>query len=142
MCRRGSSSGKRAFTLIEVLIALAILAIAAVALLQLQVASIKLSDRASRQTRAALLAQARLAEATAEGFPEIGGSAGGFAGEENAGFRWETMVEEARDPALEDAGVRGLRRLAVTVRWNDGESERQVELTTLLADRGRHATAK
>jgi hypothetical protein len=115
------------------LIALSIVAIGLVALLQLQVVSIGLFDRAQLHSRAALLAEAKLAEVLSQGFPELGSDSGTVDEEEIVyTFEWQTTVEEVKLPELEEAGAAELRRVHVEVRWQDGSQQRKVEMATLV----------
>ena len=97
-----SSSRKiRAFTLIEVLISLSIVAIALVPLLQLLVRSINVMDSASCLSRASLIGNAKLAEIAGKGYPQIGTDSGVIRqqGRENV-FQWEVKVTDARQGAF------------------------------------------
>ena len=85
----------RAFTLIEVMVAIAILGIALLGLLGLHHQSLQSVIRAQQTTRAAMLAQAVMTEAELERFPELGATSGDFEASfrgEFRDFRWERMV--------------------------------------------------
>ncbi len=86
----------RAFTLIEVMVAIAILGIALAGLLGLHHQSIQSVIRAQQTTRAAMLAQAVMTEAELERFPDLGFSRGDFEASfpgEFRDFRWQRTVE-------------------------------------------------
>jgi type II secretion system protein I len=86
----------RAFTLLEVMVAIAILGIALLGLLGLQHQSIQSVIRAQQETRASMLAQAVMTEAELERFPDLGYTSGDFQAAfpgEFPDFRWERMVE-------------------------------------------------
>ncbi len=85
----------RAFTLIEVMVAIAILGIALMGLLSLQHQSIQSVIRAQQSTRASMLAQAVMTEAELEQFPDLGYTHGNFNASfpgEFPDFQWERMV--------------------------------------------------
>ncbi len=125
----------RAFTLVEVLIALAILAIGLVALLQLHVVSLRAADRAARQEQALRLASAKLAEALARPVPE---PASGVGGEEEApGMEWSVRVTPVDSSDLAGASLPDLRRVSVEVAWADGAQVRKVDLVTYVQGRTR-----
>ncbi len=133
--RRRARAG---FTLLEVLIALAVLGIALVALLHCQIVSIMLSERAGQLTRATLLAETRLAERLAAGYPEPGLEEGTEPGE-GAPMRWTVTVASPEPGGLPQEAPAGaeLRSVQVEVTWRDGRGERRVALSTYVARRER-----
>lgn len=83
------------FTLLEVMVAMAILATAFTALLSLHAANLRTIARERSYTEALFLARERLAQIELEGVPEIGESTGDFEGlypGEYPGYRWELSV--------------------------------------------------
>jgi general secretion pathway protein I len=88
----------RAFTLLEVMVAIAILGIALMGLLGLQHQSMQSVIRAQQSTRASMLAQAVMTEAELERYPDLGRSSGNFESAfpgEFPDFRWEREVDES-----------------------------------------------
>jgi general secretion pathway protein I len=84
------------FTLIEVMIALAIVATALVALLGLQHQSLQSVIRGNDLTHAALLAQKIMSDSELERFPPIGDRVGDFQSfypNQYPDFRWRRSVE-------------------------------------------------
>ena len=85
----------RAFTLLEVMVAIAILGIALMGLLGLQHQSMQSVIRAQQSTRASMLAQAVMTEAELERYPDLGRTSGDFESSfpgEFPDFRWEREV--------------------------------------------------
>jgi type II secretion system protein I len=85
----------RAFTLLEVMVAIAILGIALTGLLGLQHQSMQSVIRAQQSTHASMLAQAVMTEAELERFPDLGHTTGDFESSfpgEFRDFRWEREV--------------------------------------------------
>jgi general secretion pathway protein I len=123
--RRGARDG--GFTLIEVLVALVVLATTVVAVLQLFGGGLRLARAAGDQGDAALLASAKLAELEPGSLTE--GQTEGVDGP----YRWTRRV--VLDPALlpvepdspQGFGIR-LARVSVEVQWGQG---RRFELVTL-----------
>ncbi len=88
----------RAFTLLEVMVAMAILGIALLGLLGLHHQSMVSVIRAQQTTRAAMLAQAVMTEAELERFPDLGMTSGDFQAAfpgEFPDFRWARNVVES-----------------------------------------------
>ena len=84
------------FTLLEVMLAIAILGTALAGLLGLHHQSMQSVIRAQDFTRASMLAQAVLTEAELERFPDLGHTSGDFQASfpgQFRDFRWERIVE-------------------------------------------------
>jgi prepilin-type N-terminal cleavage/methylation domain-containing protein len=122
-----------AFTLIEVLIALAITLIGLVPLLHLLTTSILMADSAWNLSQATLIGNSKLAEVIAENNLEIGIDQGSIESEEKEiFFDWQSKVIEANIYELEDTGIKDLRKVTVTVIWHEGQSQKQIFLTTYV----------
>lgn len=108
------------FTLLEVLVAVAIVAIALVTFMGLHLRSLDATIRAQDLTTAVLLAQAKMA--TMGEFPDTGAEQGKFEGPDLERFQWATAVTEHTLDAFSDGGqIVMVRRLEVTVSWADGQ---------------------
>jgi general secretion pathway protein I len=114
------------FTLLEVMIALAILSIVAVAFLRAQAGSLRLVDEASQISLATLLAKEKMAELESIGFSEPKKNTG-TGGKEFPSLRWEQVVSLTE--------VLNLRKAQVRVLWMEGQQERSLELTAYFAKR-------
>jgi general secretion pathway protein I len=114
------------FTLLEVVVALAIVALLLVPLMRLHLLSLDATIRAQDLTTAVLLAQGQLT--TLGPFPEPGEDNGTFEDPELAKYRWQTAVTEHTFDA--EAGEKSVevRRIEVTVLWTDGQSDRRYTL--------------
>jgi general secretion pathway protein I len=107
------------FTLLEVLVAVAIVALALVTFMGLHLRSLEATIRAQDLTTAVLLAQGKIASMGE--FPDTGEEQGKFEGPELERFQWATAVTEHTLDALSEGGQPvTVRRLAVTVAWADG----------------------
>ena len=103
-CRRSPLGNSRAFTLLEVMIALAIIATTLVTLFGSQARSLSLIVEARFNNTAPLLAAGKLAELTA-GDPSWSDAEGDF-GPDFPGYRWQLSVDEALFEGLElPAGI-------------------------------------
>jgi general secretion pathway protein I len=100
------------FTLLEVLVAVAVLGLALVSLLGLHVRSIALVDRDQRVTEATLLARLLMTEVEIGPPPELGVTAGDFEErfpERYPDLRWEREVVALPLPDLREVRVRVFR---------------------------------
>jgi general secretion pathway protein I len=100
---RRRNAAQRGFTLIEVLVALSIIAYALIGLLGLQNRNLAMIARDQDMTRATLLARKFIAEMEVrEKFPELGFSSG----ELEEGFTFEREVNETPLPDVREVRVR------------------------------------
>jgi len=89
-------AARAGFTLLEVLIAIAVLGIALLALLSLEHQDLQSVIRGQEISRAAMLAQAMMTQAELERFPPLGTSSGNFDqmySGQYPNFRWTRSVE-------------------------------------------------
>ena|SRR5258706_16023324 len=126
--KRHGHSRAAGFTLLEVLVAVVIVAVALVTFMGLHLRSLDATIRAQDLTTAVLLAQGRLA--TMPEFPETGEEQGKFDGPELERFQWATAVTEQTLDAPDGGQVVTVRHLVVTVLWSDGQQTRQYVLDT------------
>ena len=125
----------RGFTLIEIVAALAVLAVTVGLCLQIATSALRQTRNAAEQTQAALLAQSLLdAAGTGERLRP-----GRSSGQLDEGYRWELEVspfegelgtESPLEPSL--MAVR-LYRLELSLSWDVGSDQRTVRFSTLRA---------
>ncbi len=127
-----------AFTFIEAAVALAIVSICLLTLLALHTTSINLADAAHQNTEAALLAEQKMAEILALGYPQPGTESG----TEQTGFKWRTEIADVESPAFSSLGrpmpqddIKGLRKVTVDVAWNRGSSVKNLRISSYIAKR-------
>lgn len=125
---------QRGFILLDILLALAILAMALPVLLGLANRDIELLGHARALTTATLLAQEKLLETEATGFPPVGQQMGDFqtslpslhpeqdTQDQRRAFRWTRTVDQT---PLED-----VREVRVRITWPRGQTEEMVEITS------------
>jgi type II secretion system protein I len=109
---------RRGFTLLEVLVSLAILSITLLLAYQVLSGAIAAEDRSERWTVASFLGESLVRESTA-GWPDTGETSGTFAAPKDA-YSWQRSILTAAHP---DA-----REVHVTVTWSSGGAEEQVTL--------------
>ncbi len=88
------------FTLLEVMIAVAIIAIALVAALGSQSQSVSLASEAKFATTVAFLAQGKMAELEVQDTEGLNSDSGDF-GEDYPGYRWESEVSDIAQEEFE-----------------------------------------
>ena len=128
------ATGSGAFTFIEVIVALAIVSISLLGLLKLHLVSIGMADAAAMTAQAVFLAQGKIAETMALGYPQVGVDTGA-AEYDRADVRWRTEVSDVQLPELAQAEVAGLRKISVDVTWKQGIRRRHLQMSTCVADR-------
>ena len=109
---------RRGFTLLEVLVSLAILSITLLLAYQVLSGAIAAEDRSERWTVASCLGETIVRESTAA-WPDTGESSGKFA-DPMSSYSWTRSIRPAAHP---DA-----REVHVTVTWSAGDREERVSL--------------
>ena len=127
----------RGFTLVEVLVAIAVLLLGLVPLLQLHVGSLRNFSRAQLRTEASLVARSKLAEILADAEGKLQTQTGRLDNPElGAVYTWETEVSDVEDkmsPLFQDTVAldwQDVRQVTVTVSWMDGRREASLSLST------------
>ena len=107
------------FTLLEVMVAMAIIAIALTAVLGSQSQSVSLASEAKFNTTAPLLAQSKIAEIEVAEQDDLAGGSGDF-GEDFPGYTWELSVEDIVFEEPENVSDL-LKRIDLKVSWGEDE---------------------
>ncbi len=135
MNRASAKPRQRGFTLIEVVIALAVFAVAVGVCMQIATSGLRQTRIAAEQTQAALLAQSILDMHGVGERLEPGRSSGRLEGD----YQWEIEVSP-HEPPLESASPLApgfsavqLFKLDLTIRWPAGQKERSERFSTLRA---------
>lgn len=131
-----TESGESGFTLLEVLLAIALLAIALPVLLGLRNFDLDLHARAGELTAATLLAQEKLLETELAGVYPIGEAGGDFknaplgtqstfqATDRAVGYKWKRTISPTP--------LELIREVRVQVSWPRGATEETVEVSTYV----------
>ncbi len=119
-------SPRSGFTLLEVIIAVAIIGSSLAILLGAVNKNLILASQSKNLSIASLLAQKKLGEIEIEGFPETGSEEGMF--EESPEFRWYMRVLPYN---IEQLGTE-IRIVILTITWNEGSNEFTV--STAISD--------
>ena len=111
------------FTLLEVMIALLIIATSFVVLLHTRNQSVITADYAKRATVATLLASEKMSDIEQEDFPDTGDDSSNF-GDDYPEYRWKTSVS--------DTAYENIREVKVEILWGEGNSERSIGLVNYV----------
>ena len=114
------------FTLLEVMVALLIIATSFIVLLHSRNQSVIAADYARHMTIATLLATEKMGEMEQGELSNTGEDIGNF-GEGYPEFMWRTAIS---DTAYEQ--VREIREVRVEVSWGEGKGRRRVELVNYI----------
>jgi len=126
--RLSAATGKSGFTLLEVIIAVAIIGSSLAILLGAVNKNLVLASQSKNITIASFLAQRKMGEVEVGGFPEIGNQEGVF--EEHPEFRWYLSVQPYN---IEQLGTE-IRIVILTVSWDEGS--REFTVATAISDHG------
>jgi general secretion pathway protein I len=109
----------KGFTLLEVMVAMAIMAIVLVSIYRMHSQTLAMNTATRFYTQAPLLAQSKLAQLESVASELIAGDSGDF-GEAFPGYSWSVSTEDVSSELLGEVGD-DLKRLDVSVTLNDGE---------------------
>ena len=109
----------RGFTLLEVVVAVAIMSIVLISVYRLHAQSLSMNTQARFYTQAPMLAQSKLSEMETGEDAEFAADSGEFV-EEFAGYSWRVTVDEVDLEALGEIS-KDLKQIEVTVSFNDDE---------------------
>ena len=124
-------NGRKGFSLLELIIAIAVLAIGLVGVLQIFPIGLKASQRAGMMTKAAFLAQNKIEDVKLAGFdaivelpPKIPLSG------RDGDFEWAVKIEDIALEGVESSD--DIRKVIVTVSWPEGNTTRSKDFITYV----------
>ncbi len=120
--KRLTAVREKGFTLLEVMIAVAVIAMSFTALLSAQSQSLSIAARSRFESAAALLARQKLAELELSGFDSLSSGSGDFE-DDFAAYHWQTEVTELTE---DEVGIKGsggmLKSVELTVSGDEKEN--------------------
>ena len=124
----------KGFTFIEVIVALVVVSISLLGLIKLHLISIRMAGAAEITSQAVLLAQQKIAENLAQGYPEEGITSGRIENN-NQIMHWQAKVKSLYSSELSQAEINGLRSICVEVNFRQGADTKSLQMSTYVADR-------
>lgn len=121
-----NGSGNGGFTLMEVMVALSVVAIALLAIYRMHTQTLFMDERGRFDTVAALLARQKLADMDTTNLADLTGDSGDF-GDTHPGYTWQIKSETVSSDLLREDGPT-LKRITVTISF--GEESSIFNLTT------------
>ncbi len=122
ICKQTLAGRSGGFTLLEVMIAVAIMAMALVAAIGSQSQSVSLATEAKFSTTATFLAQSKMADLEAKAPGDLFSDAGDF-GEDFPGYRWESEVSDVTLEEFPEAS-KHLKKIVLTVGQSENDKYR------------------
>lgn len=126
-----NASNEKGFTLMEVLVAVVILAIGFSTILQLFSTGLASLYHTGEHTHAVFLAKEKMEEALLMEFSGIEEQIIHQSGELPNGYRWTLNVTPAEYKDADPDGLAWLFLIEVTIKWNNGIKQKQYQLQTL-----------
>jgi general secretion pathway protein I len=120
------------FTLLEVMIAMAIMAIVLVSVYRLHSQTLSMTTANRFYTQAPLLAQSKMSQLEATSSDVVSGDSGDF-GDKFPGYGWSVSTDEVSSEALGEA-AENLKRIDVTVTLNENEYEYTIRLYRMMSE--------
>ncbi len=107
------------FTLLEIMVAVSIIAIVLVSVYKMHAQTISMNYEARFYTTAPLLAQLKMAELETKSLEDLTGDSGNF-GDDFPGYGWKVGIDDVESEALGDT-AKDLKKIDVTVFLNNDE---------------------
>jgi len=120
------------FTLLEIMVALSIIAIVLVSVYKMQAQTISMNYEARFYATAPLLAQLKIAEVAIENTGEQTDNSGDF-GDEFPGYRWNIVIEDIESESLGNM-TENLKQINVNVSFNTDEFTYSLRTYKFLQD--------
>ena len=117
--RPKGARSQRGFTLMEVLVALSIVAIALLAIYRMQSQTLFMDRRSRFDTIAVLLARQKLADLNATNYADIIGDSGTF-GNDYPGYSWEIRSEVIASEMIKDDGPT-MKQITIDIAYGEND---------------------
>lgn len=110
---------KRGFTLLEVMVALSIIAIVLVSVYRMHAQTVSMNNEVRFYATAPMLAEIKMAEIESESLEDIGDDSGDY-GDEFPDYRWNIIIDDVESTALESI-AKDLKKIDLLISFNNDE---------------------
>ena len=107
------------FTLLEIMVALSILAIVLVSVYKLHAQTVAMNNEVRFYATAPMLAQLKMAEVESESPEDMGDDSGDF-GDEFPNYRWNVVIDDVESTALGNI-AKDLKKIDLLISFNNNE---------------------
>ena len=107
------------FTLLEIMVALSILAIVLVSVYRLHAQTVSMNNEVRFYATAPMLAQLKMAEVESESPEDMGDDSGDF-GDEFPNYRWNVVIDDVESTALGNI-AKDLKKIDLLISFNNNE---------------------
>jgi len=112
-----SPQPQRGFTLLEIMVALSIIAIVLVSVYRMHAQTISMNNEVRFYATAPMLAQIKMAEIESESLEDMGDDSGDF-GDEFPNYRWNIVIDDVESTALENI-IKDLKKIDLLISSNN-----------------------
>jgi general secretion pathway protein I len=113
------SDQKKGFTLLEVMVALSIIAIVLVSVYRMHAQTVSMNNEVRFYVTAPMLAQIKMAEIKSESLEDIGDDSGDY-GDEFPDYRWNIVIDDVESTALGNI-AKDLKKIDLIISLNNDE---------------------
>ena len=110
---------KKGFTLLEVMVALSIIAIVLVSVYRMHAQTVSMNNEVRFYSTAPMLAQIKMAEIESESLEDIGDDSGDY-GDEFPDYRWNIVIDDVESTALGNI-AKDLKKIDLIISFNNDE---------------------
>jgi len=110
---------QRGFTLLEVMVALSIIAIVLVSVYRMHAQTVSMNNEVRFYVTAPMLAQIKMAEIESESLEDIGDDSGDY-GDEFPDYRWNIVIDDVESTALGNI-AKDLKKIDLLISFNNDE---------------------
>jgi general secretion pathway protein I len=108
---------QRGFTLLEIMVALSIIAIVLVSVYRMHAQTVSMNNEVRFYATAPMLAQIKMAEIESESLKDMGDDSGDF-GDEFPDYRWNIVIDDVESTALENM-AKDLKKIDLLISSNN-----------------------